>query len=266
MNHNNKNMHNINTFYPHIVDKKCKTVHNFYKNEGNSMFIHNNIVSAKFISRPNRFQAYVEIDGIETMVHVPNTGRCKEILVPNSTVILRKENNPMRKTKFDLIAGYKGRKLINIDSQIPNKVIEEALRNKKIEPLISYTNIKRESTYKNSRFDFKLWDENGNIYYLEVKGVTLEEDGKCMFPDAPTERGRKHINELIDAKECGIGAGVLFLIQMDEAKYFTPYDSMDKLFGEALRRAYNKGVDIFSYECNLGENYITISNRINVIL
>lgn len=230
------------------------------------MLITNNIKLAKFIRRPNRFQAYVELDGKEIMVHVPNTGRNKEILVPGYTVVLREESNPFRKTKYDLIAGYKGEKLINIDSQIPNKVVEEALKEGKIKTLKNYNNIQREKNFGNSRFDFKLEDEEGNEYYLEVKGVTYEENGRTAFPDAPTERGRKHLLELVDIKESGRGAGVLFLIQMNNVDYFSPFDERDKLFGEALRYAKHRGVDIFAYECEVGENYIILNKSVEVRL
>ncbi len=230
------------------------------------MLIKNNIKHAKFIRRPNRFQAYVELDGEELMVHVPNTGRNREILVPGYTVVLREENNPTRKTKYDLIAGYKGDRLINIDSQIPNKVVEEALKEGWIESLRKYTDIKREKTFGNSRFDFKLSDEEGNEYYLEVKGVTYEDKGKTAFPDAPTERGRKHLLELVEVLESGRGAGVLFLIQMDTVDYFTPHDEMDKLFGEALRYAHYSGVDVFAYDCSVGDNYITLNKPVEIRL
>lgn len=230
------------------------------------MLITNNIKLARFIRRPNRFQAYVELEGEELMVHVPNTGRNKEILVPGYTVILREENNPLRKTRYDLIAGYKCDKLINIDSQIPNKVVDEALRRGKIETLKKYTNIKRESTFGNSRFDFKLEDINKNEYYLEVKGVTYEYKGRTSFPDAPTHRGRKHVLELVEAVKCGKGGGVLFLIQMENVDYFTPYDEMDKPFGEALRFAKENGVDIFAYDCKVGENYITLNQKVEIKL
>jgi sugar fermentation stimulation protein A len=230
------------------------------------LLITNNIRRAKFIRRPNRFQGYVELDGEELMVHVPNTGRNREILVPGYTVILREENNPTRKTKYDLIAGYKGNRLINIDSQIPNKVVDEALKAGKIKGLEKYTDIKREKTFGNSRFDFKLGDEQGNEYYLEVKGVTYEDNGKTAFPDAPTERGRKHLLELVEVLESGRGAGVLFLIQMDTVDYFTPHDDMDKLFGEALRYAQHSGVDIFAYDCKLGDDFITLNKPVDVRL
>lgn len=230
------------------------------------MVIHKNIIIAKFIHRPNRFQAYVDINGVESMVHVPNTGRCREILIPGCTVALREENNPLRKTKYDLIGGYKGNKFINIDSHIPNKVVEEALESKKISTLENYIKIEREKTFGNSRFDFKLTDNNGGECYLEVKGVTLEEEGKAMFPDAPTERGRKHLLELIEVKKTGREAAVLFLIQMDGVKYFTPHDEMDRKFGDALRLAKVNGVHVLAYDCSVGENYITIKDEIEIKL
>jgi sugar fermentation stimulation protein A len=226
-----------------------------------------NIRLARFIRRPNRFKAYVELDGDEITVHVPNTGRCREILTVGSTVVLREEDNPLRKTPYDLIAGYKGQKLINIDSHIPNQVVQEALINKKIPGLIRYNQVLREKTYGNSRFDFKLInEETGDEYYLEVKGVTLEIEGKVMFPDAPTERGTKHLLELIDVKKSGRGAGVLFLVQLEGADFFTPYDEMDKAFGEALRLASRNGVDIYSYECKVTESSIVLDKAVEVRL
>lgn len=230
------------------------------------MIIEKNIIRAEFIRRPNRFQAYVKINDEDIMVHVPNTGRCKEILIPGTTVILREENNPTRKTRYDLIGGYKKDKFINIDSQIPNKVVEEALKLGNIKKLKKYNIIKREKTYGNSRFDFKLNNNLGEEYYLEVKGVTLEEDGVTRFPDAPTERGVKHVLELIEVKKEGLGAGILFLIQMNDVKYFTPNKEMDKNFSEALSLANKSGVDILAYECDVDEDFITLKNEVKVIL
>lgn len=230
------------------------------------MFIKKNIIKAKFIHRPDRFRAYVDINGEETLVHVPNTGRCREILIPGTEVVLREEISENRKTGYDLIAAYKNEKIISIDSLLPNKVVEEALLNKRIYELRKFTDIKREKTWGSSRFDFKLTDSENNIYYLEVKGVTLERDGVAMFPDAPTERGRKHLLELIKVKKEIGGAGVLFLIQMKDVKYFTPHDSMDKQFGNALREAYNSGVDVFAYNCDVGENYISMLQKMPVLL
>lgn len=230
------------------------------------MIYNNNTIKAEFIKRPNRFIAYVNLNGEEIMVHVPNTGRCREILIPKSTVILKEGKNPNRKTKYDLIAGYKENKIINIDSQVPNYVVEEALQNFKIKELKDYPIIKREKTFGKSRFDFKLSNNKDEEYYLEVKGVTFEENGHCKFPDAPTDRGRKHLLELIDAKNSGKGAGVLFLIQMQDAEAFSPYDDMDKNFGNALRLAHKNGVDIFAYKCKVGENYIELDTRVDIIL
>ena len=230
------------------------------------MIYNNVIIKGEFIKRPNRFVAHVNVDNIENIVHVPNTGRCREILIPGTTVILREGSNPNRKTKYDLIAGYKKDALINIDSQVPNAVVEEALKNKKIDILKDYPIILREKTFGDSRFDFKLLNESGEEYYLEVKGVTLEEDGHCMFPDAPTDRGRKHLLELIKVKELGKGAGVLFLIQLKGATTFSPYDNMDKNFGDALRLASENGVDVLAYDCNVGENYIELDKKIEILL
>ena len=225
-----------------------------------------NIFKAIFVKRPNRFNANVIYNGEEIVVHVPNTGRCKELLIPGVTVLLREENNPNRKTKFDLIAVYKEGKNISIDSQIPNKVVKEALLNKAVDKLVEYTNILSEKTFGSSRFDFKLSKDSGEEYYLEVKGVTLEENGECRFPDAPTERGAKHLVELIEVKKSGRGAGVLFLIQMEDAINFTANDERDPKFGEALRKAKSEGVDIFAYSCKVNEEGITLDKPIEIIL
>lgn len=149
---------------------------------------------------------------------------------------------------------------------MPNAVVEEALINKKVEYLKDYNQIKREKTYGNSRFDFRLSNDKGEEYYLEVKGVTLEEKGHCMFPDAPTERGTKHLLELVSVKNSGKGAGVLFLIQLEGAQSFSPHEDMDKEFAKALRFASSNGVDIFAYDCKVGENYITLNNHVDIIL
>jgi sugar fermentation stimulation protein A len=231
------------------------------------MLINKKIVRAKFIRRPNRFQGYVYLNDEELMVHVPNTGRCREILTVGSTVLLREETNPLRKTPYDLIAGYKGDILINIDSHIPNKVVEEALKFKKIDKLKGFDFVQREKTFGSSRFDFKLTDTAQNReYYLEVKGVTLEKEGVAMFPDAPTERGARHLRELVEVIRSGMGAGVLFLIQIDGIEQFRPYDEMDKDFGEALRYAYSNGVEIYAYNCIVTENSITLNKEVQVIL
>lgn len=224
------------------------------------------IIKASFIKRPNRFNASVLIDEEEIVVHVPNTGRCREILIPGCTVYLREELNPNRKTKYDLIAAIKGDKLISIDSQIPNKVVKEALELGAVEKLKKYNNILSEKTFGDSRFDFKLSNDDGEEYYLEVKGVTLEEERRCRFPDAPTDRGRKHLLELIEVKKSGRGAGVLFLIQIEDVISFTPNDETDPKFAEALRLANENGVDIFAYSCRVTEDGITLYKPLDIIL
>ncbi|MDD3224316.1 MAG: DNA/RNA nuclease SfsA [Clostridium sp.] len=230
------------------------------------MKIDKNIVIAEFIRRPNRFEAYVKIKGKEEIVHVPNTGRCRELLYDGVKIILRQEDGIKRKTKYDLIAVFKGESIINIDSQIPNKVVEEALYNGKIEKLRKYTTIEREKVYKNSRFDFRLSDKKNDIYYLEVKGVTYEENGFAKFPDAPTQRGKKHLTELLDAKKNGYGAGVLFLLQMNNMKEFSPYEAIDPAFSKELRIIGENGVDIFAYQCEVTRDSITLLEPVKIVI
>ena len=223
------------------------------------------IVKAEFINRPNRFYSNVILDEKEIKVHVPNTGRCKEILIEGCTVFLREESNPTRKTPYDLIAAFKGEKLISIDSHIPNKVVEEALINKRIKGLEKYNTILREKTFENSRFDFKISNDEEE-YFLEVKGVTLEENGYARFPDAPTERGSKHLGELVKAKRQGYGAGVIFLIQIEDVTKFSPNDATDRKFGDTLRYAKENGVEVFAYNCKVTEDSITLKEPVEIIL
>lgn len=231
------------------------------------MKFNKNIYEATFINRPNRFNAKVLFENEEIIVHVPNTGRCREILKEGTKVYLREELNPTRKTKFDLIAAVKDNILINIDSQIPNKVVNEALINKKIKGLEKYVNIEKEKTFGKSRFDFKLsTEDNSEMYYLEIKGVTLEKDGKSKFPDAPTERGAKHLLELIEAKKEGYGAGVLFLIQIENVFSFEPNIETDPEFTSALKLAKENNVDIMAYNCKVEKESIEIKNIVEIIL
>lgn len=224
------------------------------------------IVTAEFISRPNRFNAVVKLNREEITVHVPNTGRCRELLIPGCTVFLREELNPTRKTPYDLVAVYKEDKLISIDSQIPNKVVEEALKNGKVKELSQYTKILREKTFGKSRFDFKISNDENEEYFLEVKGVTLEDKGYARFPDAPTERGAKHLLELVEAKKQWYGAGAMFLIQLKDVNKFSPNDERDQEFGKALRFAKENGVDIFAYNCIVTEDGIEINEPVEIIL
>ena len=173
------------------------------------------IEAGKFLERPNRFIAHVEIAGQKEIVHVKNTGRCAELLIPGATVYVQKTDNPERKTQWDLIGVKKGKRMINMDSQIPNKVVEEWIRKGNLFP--NATLIKPETTYKKSRFDLYVEEGNRKIF-IEVKGVTLENDGVVKFPDAPTERGIKHLTELCEAVKDGYEAYVFFVIQMKGVK------------------------------------------------
>ena len=222
-----------------------------------------NIVKGEFLSRPNRFIAKVLIDGKEETVHVKNTGRCRELLTDRAELFLSVSSNPQRKTKYDLIAVRKGEKLINMDSQIPNDVAEEYL--KKGTLFSENAVIRREVTYGKSRFDFYIEDESEKIF-LEVKGVTLENDGMAMFPDAPTEKGIKHINELVSLASQGYKAYILFVIQMEDVFLFKPNDITHKAFGDALREAKKSGVNIIAMNCKVTENSIEMSKEIEVEL
>lgn len=225
--------------------------------------IYKNIKEAIFIKRPNRFIAHVLIDGKEEIVHVRNTGRCKEILIKGTKVILEASANPNRKTAYSLIAAYKGDTLINIDSQIPNAVVFEGVKQGKI-PLISNVKfLKREVTYGNSRFDMYFEKENSRGF-IEVKGVTLEEDGLAMFPDAPTERGRKHLIEMADAVANGYEGFIIFLIQMKGVKAFLPNTMMDPEFSAELKESAVKGVKVLAYDSIVKENEIIIANEVIV--
>lgn len=222
-----------------------------------------NVCEARFINRPNRFIAKVMLNKEELTVHVKNTGRCRELLIENARVILEKSSNPDRKTQYDLIAVYKGNTLINMDSQSPNKAVGEWLSAGGF--LKNPTFIKPESTFGKSRLDF--YEENeSEKAYIEVKGVTLEENGIARFPDAPTERGRKHLSELINARNQGFRAAVIFVIQMKGCHLFEPNYATDKPFAEELKRAYENGVEIIAVDCKVQPDGMTVDEKIEVKL
>lgn len=235
------------------------------------------IVEGVFKERPNRFIAKVEIDGNLETVHVKNTGRCRELLVPGVKVFLEDFDGRMgtRKLRYSLVAVEKlcdenGRKklLVNMDSQAPNALVKEEFQ-KWAET--SGGKFKPETTYKNSRFDFSFelpgsGEVPGQQGFLEVKGVTLEENGFCRFPDAPTERGTKHLQELIDARKNGYWAGVLFLVQMNGMKSFSPNDETDPEFGKSLRMAAASGVEILCYECKVKPDSFVLGEPIGITL
>ena len=224
-----------------------------------------NVIPGIFLSRPNRFIAQVAIDGIEQTVHVKNTGRCRELLLPGSTVWLCPSDNPARKTRYDLVAVDKTAngitRAVNIDSQAPNTAAEEWLRSGRLFP--SDAIIRREVTYGGSRFDFRI-DSGGRTSYLEVKGVTLEREGIALFPDAPTERGVKHIRELIGCANEGLGAYILFVIQMKGVHLLCPNDETHAGFGNALRDAAAAGVNILAVDCAVTPDSMVIDSTIPV--
>ena len=222
-----------------------------------------NTVCGKFIDRPNRFIAHAQTEGQIQVCHVKNTGRCRELLIPGVSVVLERASNPQRKTPYDLIAVYKGDKLINIDSQAPNKVIGEWLKEGKF--FKNITLIRPECQYKSSRFDFYI-EAGGKKIFAEVKGVTLEQDGVVLFPDAPTERGVKHLHELIDAVQNGYEAYIFFVVQMDDCRYFTPNAATHPEFAQALRLAAQSGVNIVALSCNVSENTLSINAPIEIKL
>ncbi len=223
-----------------------------------------NIVTGIFIDRPNRFIAHVEIDGNVEVCHVKNTGRCRELLLPGVVVYLEQASNPNRKTKFDLIAVRKGSLLINMDSQIPNAVAAEWVAAGGLG--ITFQELKREVTHGNSRFDLWGIQENGIETFLEVKGVTLEEDSIARFPDAPTLRGVKHVTELAECVKEGYAAYLLFVVQMEGMRWFEPNAIMHPQFAQALRMAKEAGVHIIAVQCHVSPDTIVADRTIEVRL
>jgi sugar fermentation stimulation protein A len=245
--------------------------------------IYNNITQGLFRVRPNRFIAHVEVNDKEVIAHVKNTGRCKELLIPGTKVILQNSDNPSRKTAYDLIAVWKGDRLINMDSSAPNKVFLELLKSgqdkfgqhesgqHKLEQhklgqyMEDITLIKPEAKYGDSRFDFYVEAGKRKIF-IEVKGVTLEENNVALFPDAPTQRGVRHLNELVRSLGDEYEAHVVFVVQMSNVHSFAPNNSTHPAFGEALIAAQKAGVKIAAFDCLVTENSLNIGNHVPVIL
>lgn len=220
------------------------------------------MVPGRFLSRPNRFIAHIEIGGREEICHVKNTGRCRELLQPGATVWCLDAASPARKTQYDLICVEKAGRLINMDSQAPNKAAGEWLS---AGGLGVIENLRSETTQGNSRFDFS-FTKDGKPCFLEVKGVTLENNGVCAFPDAPTQRGVKHLKELTVLAKAGYGAYVLFVIQMADVKYLHPNDATDPAFGDALREAARAGVQILAMDCKVTPNTMVLNKSVTVKL
>ena len=221
-----------------------------------------NMTPGTFLARPNRFIAHVQIDGQTEIVHVKNTGRCRELLPVGAKVWCQRSDNPSRKTKYDLITVRKGNRLINMDSQAPNSAAREWLLSGGLGPV---ENLRTETSHGDSRFDFS-FTLHGKPCFLEVKGVTLEQDGICAFPDAPTERGAKHLRGLQRCVEDGFGGYVLFVIQMSDVVYLHPNDATDPDFGRALRQAAAAGVQVLAVDCTVTEDSMTIGRFVPVVL
>lgn len=221
-------------------------------------------VVGNFIKRPNRFVAHVDVDGKEEIVHVKNTGRCKELLKEGAKVILEEGTNPKRKTKYSIVAVYKDNLLINMDSQAPNIVAMEALQRGSLEEIGMPDVVKREVTFGNSRFDL-YYEKGAKKGFIEVKGVTLEKNGVAMFPDAPTQRGTKHVKELVRATKEGFACSVLFVVQMKGMESFQPNKETDDSFAKELKYAMEQGVQILVYECNVTEDSLEITKKIQKI-
>lgn len=220
------------------------------------------MVPGVFLARPNRFIAHVKINGREEVCHVKNTGRCRELLPPGAEVWCQESDNPARKTKYDLITVKKGDRLINMDSQAPNTAAREWLL---AGGLGEISELRPETVHGDSRFDFSFM-KDGKRCFLEVKGVTLENDGVCAFPDAPTERGTKHLRGLTRAAEEGFGAYVLFVVQMEDVRYLHPNDATDPAFGKTLREAAEAGVKILAMDCRVTPGSMMLNKSLPVCL
>lgn len=217
-----------------------------------------NIVKGKFIRRDNRFIAQVEINGNIETCHVKNTGRCRELLIDGAEVYLEPSTNPERKTKFSLVTVNKKGRLVNMDSQAPNKVVEETIKDGRLFNNVTY--YKREYTYGNSRFDFYI-ERGEERVFVEVKGVTLENDNVVSFPDAPSERAIKHLDELCKAVGQGYKAYVIFVVQMSDVDYFVPNEANHKAFADKLKEVCNKGVKVLAYDCKVTRDELVLRNN-----
>ena len=219
------------------------------------------MVSGVFLARPNRFIAHVQIGGQVEICHVKNTGRCRELLPPGAEVWCQESDNPARKTKYDLITVRKGERLINMDSQAPNAAVREWLLAGGFGEI---SELRPETVHGDSRFDFSFL-KDGRRCFLEVKGVTLENDGVCAFPDAPTERGSTHLRGLARAAEEGYGAYVLFVVQMEKVRYLHPNDGTDPAFGKALREAAEAGVQVMALDCKVTPGSMILNESLPVV-
>jgi sugar fermentation stimulation protein A len=217
-----------------------------------------------FLSRPNRFAAWVDVNGSHTLVHVPNSGRMRELLQKGTRVLLAPVDRPGRKTGYDLSLVDMGQTLVSPDSRVPPILVEEAFARGELGQFSQYTSSRREVTFLHSRLDMVL--SNGGLCYAEMKSVTLVEDETALFPDAPTSRGTRHIEALAQAKALGHRAAVVFVVQREDAESFAPNDGADPVFGKALRRAHAAGVEVYAHICRVSEQEVILSKQLPVSL
>ena len=229
------------------------------------MKIDGKILTGTFQKRPNRFLALVRIGDVTAPCFVPNPGRLLELLVPGVNVLLKEVLKEDRKTSYDLIGVWRDSQKVSIDSRVPNKLMLEALRNGDLEEFSEYNAVEPEWSYNHTRFDFFLTNGKERCV-LEVKSCTLVKNGRALFPDSPTERGRRHLMDLLEAHRNGFRACVLFVVQRTDAKVFSPNDSMDMKFGEALRQAAAEGVEVYAYSSEFIDNEIVLRDKVKVDL
>lgn len=223
------------------------------------------LVEGTFIQRDNRFRATVEVGGQPVWAHVPNSGRLEELFVLGRPVLLRQADLPHRKTKYDLLLVRVGEVLVSADARLPNKLVHEAMAAGRMSEFIGYDTIHREVTYGASRLDFML-EEDSRRCFIEVKSVTLVHEGMALFPDAPTQRGRRHVEELAQAVQEGKRAAVVFVVQREDAVMFTSNDEADPAFGQALREAASVGLEVYAYLCRVSRDEVVLDSPIPVVL
>ena len=223
------------------------------------------LVAGTFIQRDNRFRATVEVRGQPVWAHVPNSGRLEELFVSGCPVLLGKADLPHRKTKYDLLMVELGQALVSVDARLPNKLVHEAIVASQMPEFVGYETIHQEVTYGVSRLDLML-EGGGPRCFIEVKSVTLVREGAALFPDAPTERGRRHVEELSRAIQEGKRAAIVFVVQREDAVTFAPNDEADPAFGQTLREGVKASLEVYAYLCRVSRDEVTLDRRIPVVL
>jgi sugar fermentation stimulation protein A len=220
-------------------------------------------VEATFLRRLNRFACLVDLEGDEEVVYLPNSGRLENILVPGQTVFLMEKSPSGRRTRYDLTMAPVNGRFVSVDSRVPAQLFDEAIRQKRLANFDGYSLLRREASFGRSRLDFLLKGRKGQLF-VEIKSVTLVEGGKALFPDAPTERGRRHLEDLMRAKKEGYEAAVVFMVQREDARSFSPNDGVDPAFARTLREVFRQGVRAYCYGCEVTLGEIDIIGELAV--